>query len=248
MNDYLNDYRNSAEYYDLILGKREFEKNAQFILKLLKKHKIKTVLELGCGTGIYLFPLKKAGFSIEGLDISKEMLREVKKRSKQIKLYQKNMATFSIPKKYDAILCLNSSLILLPTFKQIEKTLKKTYQHLKKQGILILDLPNHAKEIKEKNNSLNYESYKLPKGKVDVTFKDYKKGNKWVSEWHGFIKQGKKHSKFKEIYAELIYNPKTLEKTLKKQGFTLLQLYGSRRGGTFDQNKSYRRVYICQRN
>ena len=30
----------------------------------LKKYKVKTILELGCGTGLYLFPLKAAGFDI----------------------------------------------------------------------------------------------------------------------------------------------------------------------------------------
>ena len=121
--NYKNDFSGSAEYYDIILGKKEFELNSKFIEKLLKKYNKKNILELGCGTGLYLFPLKKAGFNIEGLDISKEMLKVVKKNKIKIKLYEKDMSSFKINKKYDSILCLNSSLILLPNMKLIEKTI-----------------------------------------------------------------------------------------------------------------------------
>ena len=242
-----NDYTSSAKYYDTIVGKKTFEKNTKFISTLLKKFKAKTVLELGCGTGLYLFPLKKDKCSIEGLDISKAMLREARKRSKEVKLYLQDMATFTIPKKYDAILCLNSSLALLPTFKLIEKTIKNCKKHLEKDGILILDLANHSKEIKESDNSQEKETYKIPKGELQLLSKDYKKGNKWVSEWYGVIKQGKKTKIFKDKYAELIFSPKQLEKSIKNNGFKLLQMYGSRSGGKFVVDKSYRRVYICQK-
>jgi len=51
-----NDFSNSAKYYDLILGRKEFEKNAKFVASELNKFGVKTVLELACGTGLYLFP------------------------------------------------------------------------------------------------------------------------------------------------------------------------------------------------
>ena len=242
-----NDFSGSAQYYDIILGKDNFRKHAQFVSKLLKKYKVKSVLELGCGSGLYLFPLKKLGFKIDGLDISKEMLYLARKQDKKIKLYQEDMSKFKINKKYDSIICLNSSLVLLPNFKLIEKTLRNCYKHLNKNGILLLDLPNHYKEIKESNFSQEKETYKIKNGTLEVIFRDYKKNNKWVSEWFGFVKQKNNFSNFHEYYEELIYSPKELEKSLKNLGFKIIKVFGSRRGGTFDKNKSYRRFYVCQK-
>jgi len=109
-----NDWANSAEYYDLVLDKKQFTKNVEFIAKTLKEHDCKTVLELGCGSGLYLLQLKDQGFDIEGLDISKEMLEELFKLNPQATTHLTDMSTFNLGKKYDAIICLTSSLVLLP--------------------------------------------------------------------------------------------------------------------------------------
>jgi len=234
----MNDWSKSAAFYDAILGKQRFVKSAAFIAKILEREKVKNVLELGCGTGLYLAPLKKKGFAIEGLDISKQMLAEAKPIG--VPLYRADMSTFEIPKKYDAILCLNSSLILLPNMRAIAKTLKRCHSHLKPDGTLILDLPHHEKEIPESDGEKRIERRVTKDGRLVVHTYSYRKKNKWIEEWHGSIG---KH-KFTERFEELIYSPEQLEKSLKQQ-FKIVRIYGSRTGGRFTKN-SYRRVYICK--
>lgn len=241
------DFSGSAKWYDVILGKDEYLKNANFVSKQLQKFDVKTVLELACGSGLYLFPLKKNGFDVEGLDISKEMLDVARKRSKSIKLYQQDMTKFKTNKKYDAILILNSGLALLPNHSLIDKTIKQCQKNLNDNGILLIDLPNHKKEIKESNFNQEHEEYKIPNGKIDVIFRHNKQGKKWIEEWDGFVKQGKKLSQFKEYYEELIYSPKEIEKSLKKNNFEILKIFGSRSGGKFNPDNSWRRFYICQK-
>lgn len=240
-----NDFAASAAWYDAILGKEEYEKNAKFVAQELKKYKVKSILELACGSGLYLFPLQKAGFVVEGLDISNEMLAVAKKRSKTIKLYQQDMTLFRIKKKYDAILILNSGLVLLPNHAAIEKAIAQSGKHLKDNGLLLIDLPNHAKEMQDARST--QERFRIPKGTIDVTFNYYKKKNKWVEEWKGVVKEKNKTIPFTERYEELIYSPKKLEEILQKHGFTILKVFGSRRGGAFNPNTSWRRVYLCQK-
>lgn len=241
------DFSGSAEWYDVILGKDEYKKNAEFVSQQLKRFNVKTVLELACGSGLYLFPLKKAGFDINGVDISKEMLYIAKKRSKVIRLYRQDMTKFKIDKKYDAILILNSGLALLQNQSLIDKTIKQSKKHLNENGILLIDLPNHKKEIKESNFAQSHEQYKILNGKIDVIFRDYQKNNKWVSEWYGFVKRGNTFSQFKEYYEEFIYSPQAIEKSLKNRGFKILKVFGSRTGGNFNLNNSWRRVYLCRK-
>lgn len=241
------DFSGSAEWYDVILGKDKYENSARFVSQQLQKFNVKTVLELACGSGLYLFFLKKSGFDIEGLDIGKEMLDVARDRSKAIKLYQQNMTSFDTKKKYDAILILNSGLALLPNHSLIDKTIKRCHENLNDDGILLIDLPNHTKEIKEFNFTQSCEEYKIPNGKIDIIFRDHRSNNKWVAEWYGFVKQGNKFSQFKEYYEELIYSPRVIEKSLKNHGFKILKVFGSRRERKFDSNNSWRRFYLCQK-
>jgi len=237
-------FSKSAKYYDIIQDTAYFNKSAKFVSKILKKFKVKNILELGCGTGLYLGPLSK-NFKIDGLDIGKDVLDVARKKCK-VKLHKKDMTNFQIKKKFDAILCMNTSLLYLPNYQKIEKTIKNVNRHLTPNGFFLLDLPNLDVEIKELNNSQLTDHYKLPNGHMHVIFRNYKKKKKWISEWVGFVQEGKNFSQFHEYYEELVYSPKKIEKILKQNGFKILQIFGSRLGGKFNKN-SDRRFYLCQK-
>lgn len=242
-----NLYPNSAEYYDLLEDKKKINKEINFLSNHLKKAKIKTVLDIGCGTGVYLIGLKKKGFDIEGLDLSEGMLKEARKKDSKIKLYKKDMSSFKINKKYDSAICLSSTLVALPNFRLIQKTLKNIFNHLIPNGIFILDLPNHSVEIKKYNNVNESISGKIPQGKANFTFFHTQKRNKWKQTWLGeIIKKGKK-IKFEVFWDELIYSPKKLEDYLKEIGFITLKIYGSLEGKKFNKNKSYHRTYVLKK-
>ncbi len=240
-------YHNSAKYYDLLEDKKKIAKEINFLEKHLKKAKAKTILDIGCGTGIYLVGLKKKGFDVEGLDLSENMLKEARKKDPKIKLYKKDMSSFKLSKKYDSVICLSSALVFLPNFSLIKKTLKAIFNHLTPKGTFILDLPNHSVQIEKSNNIKKHLSGKIPQGNANFTFLSTKKGNKWKEMWYGeIIRKGKK-VKFKDLWEELIYSPKKLENYLKKIGFATLKMYGSLEGKKFDKNKSYNRTYLLKK-
>jgi len=242
-----NLYHDTAKYYDLLESKKQITSEMNFLAKHLKKAKARTVLDVACGTGIYLVGLKKKGFYVEGLDLSESMLKEAKKKDHKIKLYNKDMSSFRISKKYDSAMCLSSSLASLPNFSLIKKTLKNIFNHLNSNGIFILDLPNHSVEIEKSNNIKKRISGKIPNGRASITFLSTKKGNKWKQMTSGEIIIKEKKTKFKEFWEELIYSPKKLEDSLKKIGFTTMKIYGSLDGKKFDKNKSYHRIYLLKK-
>ena len=82
---------------------------------------------------------------------------------------------------------------------------------------------------------------------MHVVHRDYKKGNKWIAEQRYFVNENKKYFEFKEEFAEFIFNPKELEKALKKIGFKIERIHGQRFGGKFEENNSRRRFYICRK-
>ena len=241
-----NIYQDSAKYYDLLVNKKEIKKEVAFLANLLKKYRVKTLLEIGCGTGLYLIPLGKKGFEVEGLDLSENMLKEAKKKDPELKLYKRNMADFKLGKKYGLVLCLSSTLLLLKNFKQIKKAIENFIDHLTPKGILLLDLPNHKVEIREKNNIKEHERHKILGGIANFTFLSTKKQNKWQERWWGEIVRKSKVERFEDLWEEFIYSPEKLERFFKKKNLKILKLYGSLKGNKFNKNKSYRRVYILQ--
>jgi len=59
------------------------------VIKLLKKEKVKRVLDLGCGSGRHTVLLAKEGFDVYGTDISEEGLKLTKKELKSLNLKAK---------------------------------------------------------------------------------------------------------------------------------------------------------------
>ena len=134
-------YKQLAKYYDLVYSWKDYKKEALKIKSLIKKYKKsdgKELLDAACGTGEHLKYLK-SNFSCTGMDISKEMLKIAKKNVKGAVFKQADIINFNINKKFDAILCLFSSIAYLKTYKNLEKSIKNFYKHLKNGGVIIIE-------------------------------------------------------------------------------------------------------------
>ena len=65
-------FGNEAKYYDLFHQDKNYEEEAQAIKK--KFPRVKTILEIGCGTGNLTVELEKLGFKVTGIEPSSSML------------------------------------------------------------------------------------------------------------------------------------------------------------------------------
>lgn len=116
------------------------------------------VLEAGVGTGRILIPLIKNGITIDGVDVSKEMLTQcktnLKKHNVTAELYEQDLTRLSLPYKYDAIIMPTGSFGLLPR-EHIQEVLNLFHHHLNTGGKIIIDLemPSYFKEDLVSTNS-----------------------------------------------------------------------------------------------
>lgn len=129
--------------YDL-----DYEKIYKFIKELLGKTSLEVnlILEMACGTGGLTEKLVK-DYKLHAFDLSEDMLSvcENKIRSRNLKLFKQNMAGFSAPGSYDAIVSVGDSLNYLIEREDFEAALKSAYDHLNKDGIFIFDLNTEYK-------------------------------------------------------------------------------------------------------
>ncbi len=125
-------------------------------LKLIKKYsKQNTVLDFGCGSGVFLDFLKSNNYEVEGLETHPETADNARKLT-QANIY--NSLSDLEKNKYDVI----TAWHVIEHVHELKLTLNTLRKSLKKDGVLFVAVPNHlsfdAQHYKE-----NWAAYDVPK-------------------------------------------------------------------------------------
>ncbi len=108
------------------------------------KNKKSTLLDIGSGTGVFLYEMKKKGYKVEGIDLDERYALFLKE--KNIKVHVKNLDKLRIKKKFD-IISLNK---VLEHVKNPLCLLKKSLKFLKRNGIIYIEVPDSNAKLKGK--------------------------------------------------------------------------------------------------
>ncbi|MDN7242933.1 class I SAM-dependent methyltransferase [Planococcus sp. N028] len=103
-----------------------------------------SILEPAAGTGRLLVPLLEQGFQVDGFDVSGDMLAicrdNCEKRGFAPALFEAKMESFSLDKKYGAIVIPTGTFLLLHEREESLEALRNFHHHLADGGKLIVDL------------------------------------------------------------------------------------------------------------
>lgn len=103
-----------------------------------------SILELGCGNGQLGTLLKQSGYTIEGLDLSSEMLAIAQQKQMEtgieFPLFQADMRDLSAFGTYEAIISFCDTLCYLPEKVDMETVFSEVYEHLEADGIFLFDV------------------------------------------------------------------------------------------------------------
>lgn len=77
------EYQIAPEYFDAYNLSTDTDEKNGVIEGILKKHEVKTVLDLTCGTGSQVFYLAQRGYEVTGADISPALIEIARKRAAQ---------------------------------------------------------------------------------------------------------------------------------------------------------------------
>jgi 2-polyprenyl-3-methyl-5-hydroxy-6-metoxy-1,4-benzoquinol methylase len=244
-------YNKEAEHYD------EFnEKNSELINhtveNILKKYKVKSVLDLTCGTGSQVFWLATRGYEVIGSDINTKMLKRARSKAKKekvkIKFLKGDMRTIQVG-KFDAVITIFNAIGHL-TKPDFEKAVQNIHQNLKDGGLYIFDI-NNLSYLMEDNNitSLTIDWQKITGvTKIrEIQFSTIDKNGILASYTTSLVQKDSGKPKISKSSQTLqVYAAKQLKHILHKNGFKVLDQCGID-GSRFDERKTERMVTIAKK-
>jgi len=150
----------------LKLYKIYFNKNKNFLKKILYsplKYKVrgaviqkgKKLLDIGCGSGQFLYEMKQFGMDIYGVEPSD--FDEKIAKEKKLNILKSDLIKANYPSNFFDIITINH---VLEHTNDPLKTIKEIYRILKKRGTLIIGVPN--------SNALAYSLFKKNWYQLDV--------------------------------------------------------------------------------
>ena len=153
-------FKDYAKYYDLLYQDKNYQEEANYVHTLIQTHKprAKSILSLGCGTGRYEYELEKLGYTITGVDISKQMIDIACSRYKSdnCTFIHEDIRTIRLDKRFDAVISLFHVMCYQTENKDLINAFKTAEIHLRTNGIFIFDfwhgtaVLNNPPYIKEK--------------------------------------------------------------------------------------------------
>lgn len=245
-------YSKQAYSYDVFNQDNWVKQLNQTIENLLKKYKVKTILDMTCGTGSQVFWLNKCHHEVIGSDFNSNMLKIAKNKAKKeklaIKFIKGDVRTLKVG-KFDTVITMANAIGHL-TKNDFEKALRNIHANLKDGGLYLFDINNLAYLIKE--NNITKLTIDWHKNSGSTTFRDIQystidKDGILASYTTSYIQKDSQKPKVTHNAQTLqIYSAKQLKEILLKNGFKILRQLGID-GSTFSNTKTETILTVAQK-
>jgi predicted TPR repeat methyltransferase len=121
------------------------------------ENKIKAILDLGCGTGLYLKDFENYNCSIYGLDLSEELLKAASKHVNKAKVICGSYMNLTLPAKMNFIYSI--SVMEYISRNDLRSFFKKLHNDLESDGLVFIQYPHALSFLDSCYPELNYIKY-----------------------------------------------------------------------------------------
>ena len=236
-----------ARFYDKIWGKYDYDSDVKFLDDLLKEHRCRSVIDVGCGTGNHSLRLSRLGYEVVGVDISPMMLKIAKGKDKEAKVrfVQGDMRKLAdiIPKgkRFDAAICLGQAFSSMITNRDVDALFHGLHKMLRKNGLFIFSTRN-AKMIREEYLNTIRLDHTLVEERLQLLILVYNTRdprNRNVIVWRPIFllkENDKVDFQMREHRLRWIYFS-VLKKLLAKDNFKIVSTYSGNMKERFDEDE-----------
>lgn len=136
-----------AASYDALYADKDYEAECDLLEEIFGRsgRAVRTVLDLGCGTGAHAIRLAQRGFEVVGVDISDGMLEVAKRRAAQpassgVSFVRGDIRAIRLNRQFDAVIGMFAVLGYQTTDEDVRQTLQTVRSHLDPGGPFIFDV------------------------------------------------------------------------------------------------------------
>lgn len=170
-----------GEYDQMIDWESRLAREAPFFEKLFAEHRLKSVLDAGCGTGRHCFYFASLGAeNVVGADASEKIVELAQGRAAaiggELRFVQAGFTELAerISGPFNLVCCLGNSISHLLTYDDLELTLKNFRKLLTRDGLVLIHLLNWERKIARQERYFPPRSHPGPEGeKLFFRFLDF---------------------------------------------------------------------------
>lgn len=156
-----NDFYNylASEYDEMISFEKSIENKKKLFAKFVTD-KIKSAVDIGCGSGADSIALASLGVKVTAFDPSQAMIKFAKANANKLNvgvelfLHSADEIPEPFNSKFDLAVSLGNTFANIPT-KKLENSLKRIFDVLKPNGILLMQVLNYKKIVSEQKRIVN---------------------------------------------------------------------------------------------
>ncbi len=240
-------YDQLSSIYDSMINFDNAVFKKQKYLNLLLDQRTGSAADLGCGSGADSVALTNLGFSVAAFEPSSEMIKQAKNnfvsRNVNVEIYQNKIADINklLHNSFDVVISLGNAFANI-NCNEIEDSVKKTFDLLKDEGKVIIQLLNYDKVLKRKERIVNITT----SGKqLFIRFYDFA-DDKLFFNILSFDKTD--YSKRKLITTEIFPHKKSIiEKYFIESKFSKIEFFSDLEMNKFDEAESNDLVVIAEK-
>ena len=177
MNSSSQFYDEFASKYDVMLSEGVGGKElVSFCKKIFDENKVSSILDCACGTGKHSIAFSNLGFNVVGCDLSVEMVKRAKMNAVasgvKIDFVQADFKRLHevFNQKFDCVVCVGNSLIHELEEQGLLSALKSMYNVLSEKGLVVIQLTNISKLVRDNTRIFPVHHHKEPNGDLNLFF------------------------------------------------------------------------------
>ena len=219
-----------ARCYDRLTADVDYETWADYVERHFRRSKrpVRSVVELGCGTGSLTALLARRGYRMTAVDLSPDMLALADQKCEGLGalFLCQDMSRLALLDRADAVISCLDSVNYVTRPAALRRTFQRVYQSLAPGGLFLFDVKTPAALAGADGQTYLDEDEDLfcvwrgdysPKRRVCGYGLDL-----FVREADGSWSRGG------EYHEEYAYTPRELEDFLREAGFTHIKVYGDK--------------------
>jgi SAM-dependent methyltransferase len=139
-------FEDYARYYDALYREKDYEGECDFleqIFKTFSPRPVRSVLDLGCGTGGHALLLAQRDYTVTGVDRSTEMLETARKKAAESGLtadfIQGDVRNVDLGRTFDTVISMFAVISYQITNADLVATIQTARRHLEAGGLFVFD-------------------------------------------------------------------------------------------------------------